>query len=227
MRGQSLCLLMMAAVIPLAAACGSSGPHAARAARAVNASPASAAASEPAPSISAPPGAVVTGPNTVRMGRFTEVFATPLPTVAAEVSVASDFREAMLLWDDSQERRTLVAPVTSYVTGDALKNLRLTITRFAQEDEVPAGTDRFFKTTVVAVTSPTAMVTSCDDGSKDTMIKLATNTVDPSWVNLPLDQQYVYVTWDMALHAGHWAITSISALNPPAAAAKQCLPGGH
>jgi hypothetical protein len=44
---------------------------------------------------------------------------------------------------------------------------------------------------------------------------------------MSLDDQYAYVTWDMSLRAGHWAFTSIAALSPPAAAAKQCLPGGQ
>jgi hypothetical protein len=76
----------------------------------------------------------------------------------------------------------------------------------------------------VAVTSPTATATSCDDGSKYTQINPVTGAVDPAFVNLPLDQQYVFVTWNMPLRAGHWSLASISALTPPTAAAKQCLP---
>lgn len=56
---------------------------------------------------------MVTAPNTVQIGKFTEKFATPLPTDPAELKVAADFREAIVLWDLSQEKRALVPPVTS------------------------------------------------------------------------------------------------------------------
>lgn len=170
---------------------------------------------------------MVTGPGTVRMGQFTEIFGTPLPSGAAEVKVAADFREAMVLWDVSQVKRALVPPVTSYVTGAALTALKTTLRTFNKQNLIPAGTDRLFKTDIVAVTSPTATIISCDDGSKFTEINPVTHAVDPSFENMPLDNQYVYVTWNMSLQAGHWAITSITALSPPAAAAKQCLPGGQ
>jgi hypothetical protein len=170
---------------------------------------------------------VVTAPNTVQIGKFTEEFTTPLPTNSAELKVAADFREAMVLWDLSQEKRALVPPVTSYITSNMLATLKQTLTTFKKQNEIPAGTDRFFKTTVVAVTSPTATVTSCDDGSKYTEINSVTGVVDPAFVNVPLDQQYIFVTWNMTLRAGHWSLASISALTPPAAAAKQCLPGGQ
>lgn len=218
MRGRFVFPLVAIAVLPLTAACGSGG------------SPASggpAATRAPAPSISAPPGSVVAGPGIVRMGRFTEIFSTPLPSSAAETKVAADFREAMVLWDLSQEKRTLVPPVGSYVTGDALAILKKTLSAFKKQDLIPAGTDILFKTTVVAVTSPTATVTSCDDGSKYTEINPDTGAVDPSFANIPRDEQYPYVTWDMTLRAGHWTLSSVSALNAPAAAAKQCLPGAQ
>jgi hypothetical protein len=97
----------------------------------------------------------------------------PLPSDPAEVKVAADFREAMVLWHVSQEKRALVPPVTSYVTGAALTTLKTTLTTFNKQNLIPAGTDRLFKTDIVAVTNPTATITSCDDGSKFTEINLS------------------------------------------------------
>jgi hypothetical protein len=223
MRGRSAFLLFVLASVISVAACGSAdsggGSHASGAS--------SGSTAAPTPSISAPPGTVVTGPSTVRMGRFTEIFGTPLPSDPAEVKVAADFREAMVLWDVSQEKRALVPPVTSYVTGAALTTLKTTLTTFNKQNLIPAGTDRLFKTDIVAVTNPAATITSCDDGSKFTEINPVTHAVDPSFVNMSLDDQYAYVTWDMSLRAGHWAFTSIAALSSPVGAAKQCLPVGQ
>ena len=57
---------------------------------------------------------------TIRIGRFTQIFDTPLPADPAQASVVEGFHTAMILWDKSQENLMLVSPVTAYVTGSAL-----------------------------------------------------------------------------------------------------------
>ena len=47
--------------------------------------------------------------NTVRIGRFTQIFDTPLPADPAQASVVEGFRTAMILWDKSQENLMLVS----------------------------------------------------------------------------------------------------------------------
>jgi hypothetical protein len=56
---------------------------------------------------------------TVRIGRYTQVFDAPLPADPAQASVVEGFRTAMTLWIKSQENMTLMPPVTAYVTGTA------------------------------------------------------------------------------------------------------------
>ena len=62
---------------------------------------------------------------TVRIGRYTQIFDTSLPSNPAQASVVEGFRAALILWDKSQEDLALVSPVTAYVTGRALGNLKL------------------------------------------------------------------------------------------------------
>lgn len=60
---------------------------------------------------------------TVRVGRFTQIFDTPLPADPAQASAVEGFRTGMILWDKSTEALRLVSPVTASVTGDALHDL--------------------------------------------------------------------------------------------------------
>ncbi|MGH3164493.1 MAG: hypothetical protein ACRDN0_01195, partial [Trebonia sp.] len=133
-------------------------------------------------------------PSSVRTGKLTERFATPLPGGTASAEVVAGFRQAMVLYNMSQSDRRLVPPVTDYVTGSMLKALNRTISAFKQQNLVPAGTDRLFKTTVTSVTGQTAKLTTCDDGSKYTEVNPATGAVAPSFENVPLDDQYVVET---------------------------------
>lgn len=222
MRNWFVFPVFLAALLPITAACGAAGTHQQAASKA-----SAAGRPTPTPSISLPPGAEVTGPGTVRTGRLTEVFAGPLPPDPAEAKVMMDFREAMVLWNASQEKHAFVPPVTSYVTGSALAALKTTLTTYKKNGTVPSGRDRFFKTTVLALTSPTATITTCDDGSGDANVNPTTGAVGWSAMNDPVDQRYVYLTWGLTLRAGHWAIDSINSLMPPATAANQCLPGAH
>jgi hypothetical protein len=171
----------------------------------------------PAPSVNAPPSSVTSG-------LLTEEFATPLPSDTAQAEVIAGFREGLVLWNSSSERFALVAPVTSYVTGAALGNLKKVISIFSKSHEVPAGVDRLFLTKVTDLTGSTATVTTCDDGSKYVQKNPTTGAVDPAFTNVPIDQQYIYEAWAMTRLSGHWAIESITITDPPAAVAKQCLP---
>jgi hypothetical protein len=160
----------------------------------------------------------------VRTGLLTEEFATPLPTDPAQAQVVAGFREGMILWDKSQENFGLVAPVTSYVTGSALSNLKTSLTNFAQAEDVPAGVDRLFRTQVTALGSTVATITTCDDGSKYVEQNPRTGVVNPSSEHLPTDEVYVFVTWGMTWLDGHWAIKSVTVAPLGSAAAKPCLP---
>ena len=192
---------------------------------------ASSASASQASSSPAPPGRTVTPtPSTasstysVRTGLLTEEFATPLPTDPAQAQVVAGFREGMILWDKSQENFGLVAPVTSYVTGSALNNLKKTLTIFGQMEEVPAGVDRLFRTQVTALSGTAATITTCDDGSKFVERNPRTGAVDPAFEHQPPDEVYAFVTWGMTRLDGHWAIKSITLASPGSAAAKPCLP---
>lgn len=184
---------------------------------ACSSSPGSPSTGKPTPSAS-----VV--PSSVRIGKLTETFATPLPSGATDIEVVDGFREGIVLYDKSQVDFRLVAPVTAYVTGSMLKSLQSTTASFKKGDYVPAGTDRFFKTTVVSATSQQAQITTCDDASKETEVNAATGAVDPSFENLPLDEQYLFETWKMTPLGGHWAIAEVSFAKPTSASAKQCQP---
>lgn len=200
-RGPWFALLVSSALA--IAACASGGP--------------SSTATAPAPSGSATP-------TSVRTGLITEEFSTPLPSDATQAEVIADFREGQVLWNVSSEQEKLIAPVTSYVTGAALGELKNAISRFVKNDEVPAGVDRLFLTRVSGLTGSTATVITCDDGSKFVQENPATHAVDPAFVNEPINDQYLYETWGMTRLSGHWAITSLAYVAPPAAIAKQCLP---
>ena len=86
-------------VIPLALAARGSSPSGG--ANPGNARP---SGQEPTAAVSAPP------PLSVRTGKMTQLFATPLPGTAQSAEVVAGFRQDMILYDMSQEGRRLVAP---------------------------------------------------------------------------------------------------------------------
>jgi hypothetical protein len=47
----------------------------------------------------------------VRVGPYTQVFASPLPANAAQAAVVEGFREGQVLWDKSENAPRLVPPV--------------------------------------------------------------------------------------------------------------------
>ena len=163
---------------------------------------------------------------TVRVGRLTEIFATPLPADSAQASVIEGFRTGLILWDRSQEEQRLVPPVTSDVTGAALVNLKKSLTRELTPGQliVPAGSDRNFKTRVTALTGASATVTTCDDGSKFEEVNPGTGVVNKAYSATTPDQEYIFVTWQMTRLDGHWAISVVAPVSLPNALAKPCQP---
>ncbi len=159
----------------------------------------------------------------IRIGRSTQIFDTSLPAEPAQASVVEGFRTAMILWDKSQENLTLVSPVTAYVTGGALRNLKASLAGAKTGDVVPGGVDRFFKTRVAVISGTSATITTCDDGSKFEEVNPGTGVPDPAY-STPANQQYASETWQMIRLGGHWAISVISAVTLPDSRAKPCQP---
>jgi hypothetical protein len=160
---------------------------------------------------------------TVRVGRFTQIFDTPLPADPAQASVVEGFRTGMILWDKSTEALRLVSPVTASVTGDALHDLNASLVSAKGAEVVPAGADRFFKTRVTVISGTSATITTCDDGTKFEEVNPSTGVPDPAY-NAPADQQYLFETWQMVRLGGHWAISGISPVSLPDSRAKSCQP---
>jgi hypothetical protein len=172
---------------------------------------------------SSPPSEPSASAQSVRVGPFTEVFASPLPTNPALATVMEGFREAEALWDKSVAGWRLVPPVTKYVTGDALSHLIAAVTAGKQQDLVPAGTDRFFMTKVVALTDRSATITTCDDGSKYEEENPQTGAVDAAYAPRP-DQAYLFETWHLVRLSGHWAVAAFSLAALPSPSATPCQP---
>ena len=160
---------------------------------------------------------------TVRIGRYTQVFDTSLPADPAQASVVEGFRTAVILWDKSQEKQALVSPVTAYVTGRALGDLKASLVSMQDAKVIPAGTDRFFKTTAAVASGTSATITTCDDGSRFEEVNRSTGVPDPA-MSAPANQQYLFETWQMARVAGHWAISAVSPVTLPDSRAKPCQP---
>ena len=162
---------------------------------------------------------------TVQVGRFTEIFATPLPAGPAQASVIEGFRAGLILWDKTQEDEKLVPPVTSDVIGAALTNLKETLTRDSTPAQavIPAGTDRIFETRVTVLTGASATVSTCDDGSKFEQVFATTGVPDPAY-SAAADQDYIFITWQMTRLNGRWAISRVTPVSLPNALAKPCQP---
>jgi hypothetical protein len=133
------------------------------------------------------------------------------------------FRQAQILWDESGTAQHLVAPVKDYVTGEALTHLLAAIAATKARDLVPAGTDRFFKTRVTALTGRSATVSTCEDGSKFREKNLRTGRIDTQFTASP-DQAYLFEIWQMVQLSGHWAITAFSLATLPDPRARPCQP---
>lgn len=160
---------------------------------------------------------------TVHIGRYTQIFDTSLPVDPAQANVVKGFRAAMILWDKSQEALRLVSPVTAYVTGRALSNLKESIVNTKAADVVPAGADRLFKTSVTAMPGTSATITTCDDASRFGEANPSTGVPDPTY-SAPANQQYLFETWQMTQVGSHWTISHISPVTLPDPRAKPCQP---
>lgn len=160
----------------------------------------------------------------VHVGRYTQVFASPLPASPAQAAVVEGFRQGWVLWDKSQSARHLVPPVREYVTGQALSHLAATVKAGKARDLVPAGVDRFFMTRVTAITGRNAIIATCDDGSKFREQNPRTGKVDAAFLPSP-GQAYVFETWRMVQVSAHWAITALSVATLPSRSAEPCQPG--
>jgi hypothetical protein len=160
---------------------------------------------------------------TVHVGRYTQIFDTPLPADQAQASVVEGFRTAMILWDKSQENLMLVSPVTAYVTGSALRGLKASLVQTKADEVVPGGADRLFRTRVAVISGTGATITTCDDGSMFEEVNPSTGVPDPAY-SATATQQYLFETWQMVRHGGHWAISAVSPVTLPDSRAKPCQP---
>jgi hypothetical protein len=160
---------------------------------------------------------------TVHIGRYTQIFDTSLPVDPAQANVVKGFRTAMILWDKSQEALRLVSPVTAYVTGGALSNLKASIVHTKAAEVVPAGADRLFRTRVTVISGTSATITTCDDASKFGEANPSTGVPDPTY-SAPANQQYLFETWQMTQVGSHWTISHISPVTLPDPRAKPCQP---
>lgn len=164
---------------------------------------------------------VSTSPYSVRIGPYTQVYSSPLPSDPALAGVMVGFRTAQVLWGRSNEAFRQVAPVTAYVTGNALKDMNAALATERHNDYVPSGTERFFDTKVTRISSTTATVTTCDDGSKYRTEDVHTGTDLP---RAPASQLYIFEIWDMVAAPGHWAIADLSLVTLPDRRASACQP---
>jgi hypothetical protein len=161
---------------------------------------------------------------TVRIGRYTQVFDAPLPADPAQAGVVEGFRMGMILWTKSQESMMLVPPVTTYITGAALSGLRDSLVRLKADTVVPAGADRFFRTSAAVTSATSATISTCDDGSKTEAVNPSTGVPDPAY-SPAAGQQYMFETWPMTRLGGHWAISAPPSLVMlPDSRAKPCQP---
>jgi hypothetical protein len=207
--GVTVVLCLSGLVLLAACSAGTSGAPAAQGTHA-----AASATTAPAAASSA---------GSARIGPFTQEFSTPLPSSPAQATVVTDFREAQILWIKSLVAWRLTAPVTGYVTADALNHLVTAISANKSHHLVPSGTDRMFMTRVTGISAGAATVTTCDDSSKYEEQDPGTGQVNAAYTP-PRDQAYLFETWQLVRLSGHWAISSFSIASLPDQAAQPCQP---
>jgi hypothetical protein len=152
-------------------------------------------------------------PETDRVGRFTQIFDTPLPADPTQANVVEGFRTGMILWDKSEEASRLVSPVTAYVTSGALHGLKAYLVMAKAAEIVPGGEDRFYSTRVAVISGTSATITTCDDGRQVEEVNPSTGVPDPAY-NVPANQGYLFETWQMVRLDGHWAISALTFGHP-------------
>lgn len=168
----------------------------------------------PSATISAPP-------DSVGINGSVQLFATPLPASLPAARVMASFREAIVAWDESVGNLFLAPPVTDYVVGDVRKDLDAALAAEKKDNYVPSGTDRLWDTKVTAITAHSATITTCEDETKAVLENPDTGELLPA---PPLDQQYMFETWNLVPMHGHWAITSVAVAYIPDPSAAACDP---
>jgi hypothetical protein len=158
-----------------------------------------------------------------RVGPLTQVFATPLPVSRGQRAVLTGFRTALLYWTRSGYAWRNVPGTTSYIIGPALQHVEAGERGLQSQGVVLGGTDRLFKTRVIGSSGPTASVLTCDDAAKVVEQDRATGIVVPQ-AGIPASDNYIFETYVLARHSGHWAIMSVSTAVLPQAAARLCQP---
>lgn len=182
--------------------------------------PAAAAGTSPAPTPTSPP-APGSSAESFHVGRYTVVFASPLPANPAQAKVIEGFREAQILWDKSENTWRLAVPVREYVTGHALTRLIDAVTYIRPRHLVFAGAERFLLTRVTGIAGGTATVTTCDDYSN---FKVENRQTGATYMTTPPAQSYLFETWRMVKLSGHWGVTAYSLALPPSPRAAPCRP---
>jgi hypothetical protein len=162
-------------------------------------------------------------PRPFRVGPLTQEFGTPRPASPAQAGVVADFRTAMLYWTRSGYEWRNVPGTTGRVVGSALRQLESAELTLKARADVLAGTDKFFKTRVTALTGSTATLLTCDNSSRDVVENRATGKPDTAFP-APASEDYIFETFRLVRHAGHWAITSLADTTLPQASARQCQP---
>jgi len=163
------------------------------------------------------------GQESARIGPYTQVYLTPLPSNAAQARVIKDFRAGQILWAESNEALRPVAPILSYVTGVARHDLMSALAAGRERHLVPAGTERFFQTRVVALSGNNATVTTCDDSRKFRQQNPRTGIVNPAYTPRP-DQAFVFESWQLVLRSRRWALAAFSLAVLPDSRARPCQP---
>jgi hypothetical protein len=158
-----------------------------------------------------------------RVGPLTQKFGTPLPASAARQAVLTDFRTAMLYWTKSGYEWRNVPGTTSRVVGAALRQLERAEQSLRAQSDVLGGTDEFFKTRITALTGSAAKLLTCDNSARDVIEDRATGKVN-SALTVPASLDYIFETFRLVRHAGHWAISSLVTATLPQASARQCQP---
>jgi hypothetical protein len=222
--------LLGPACLLLACGCSSSQPGATATARTPSSTPAAVAGSStaaPTPAAVSPAGSsghavgAATVPIRVGQFKFLQKFAASRAASPAQALVLMRFREAEVLWEESDMAGQFVTPVQDYVTGSALQHLELAIAGAHALNAVPAGSDRMYMTQVTSLASDRATVTTCDDGSHFQSVNRQTGKPDPALAPPP-DQQFLFETWHLTRLATGWALATFTVASLPSASAKAC-----
>lgn len=81
------------------------------------------------------------------------------------------------------------------------------------------GRDRLWNTQVSRLAASTAVVTTCDDGSK---FNQAYVSGGKAMLPVPKNEWYLAETYDMVLDSGHWTISNITIHSLPDKMAVRC-----